>query len=205
MRDNDMTMMRDLTFSEVERLDATELEVAFEMDEDSFRAFYDRTAKPLWSYLARVTGAPHIADDLLQEAYYRFLRTRGNWESESHRRAYLFRIATNLVHDSRRRERRGPTVSLPDPEHYDLAGQSDPAHASVVRADVQKAMNRLRPRERALLWLAYAQGQAHTEIADTLGVKTGSVKLMLFRARRKLAALLRQTPATTTEAARETR
>jgi RNA polymerase sigma-70 factor (ECF subfamily) len=66
-------------------------------------------------------------------------------------------------------------------------------------------MNRLRPRERALLWLAYAQGHAHTEIADTLGVKTGSVKLMLFRARRKLATLLRQAPANTREAARETR
>ena len=48
-------------------------------------------------------------------------------------------------------------------------------------------MDRLRPRERALLWLAYAQGHAHAEIAETLGVKTGSVKLLLFRARRKLA------------------
>ena len=55
-------------------------------------------------------------------------------------------------------------------------------------------MGRLRPRERALLWLAYAQGHAHTEIADTLGVKTGSVKLLLFRARRKLAGILRAVP-----------
>jgi RNA polymerase sigma-70 factor (ECF subfamily) len=44
-----------------------------------------------------------------------------------------------------------------------------------------------------LLWLAYAQGHAHSEIAETLGVKTASVKLLLFRARRKLAALLRRT------------
>ena len=58
-------------------------------------------------------------------------------------------------------------------------------------------MDRLRPRERALLWLAYAQGHAHTEIADTLGVKTGSVKLLLFRARRKLAGILRAVPAST--------
>jgi RNA polymerase sigma-70 factor (ECF subfamily) len=52
-------------------------------------------------------------------------------------------------------------------------------------------MGRLRPRERALLWLAYGVGQPHTEIAGTLGLTTGSVKPLLFRARRKLAALLR--------------
>jgi RNA polymerase sigma-70 factor, ECF subfamily len=167
-------------------------EVAFEMDEDSFRAFYDRTARALWSYLARMTADPHLADDLLQEAYYRFLRIRGDWESETHRRAYLFRIATNLVRDGRRRSRLRQLVTLPDGDRDDL-GASGPnvSDEAVRRTDLQRAMDRLRPRERALLWLAYAQGRAHAEIAETLGVKTGSVKLLLFRARRKLAGLLR--------------
>jgi RNA polymerase sigma-70 factor (ECF subfamily) len=42
-----------------------------------------------------------------------------------------------------------------------------------------------------VLWLAYAQGESHRDIADTLGMKTGSIKLLLFRARRKLADTLR--------------
>jgi RNA polymerase sigma-70 factor (ECF subfamily) len=188
--------MRDLTFSEVERLEAAELDVPFEMDEEAFRAFYDRTARPLWTYLSRLTAESQVADDLLQECFYRFLRTRIHWESEAHRRAYLFRIATNLVRDGRRRARRGYTVPLPEAEHQELAAPGvSPADAGVRRTDLQRAMERLRPRERALLWLAYAQGHAHTEIADTLGVKTASVKLLLFRARRKLARLLRQQPA----------
>jgi RNA polymerase sigma-70 factor, ECF subfamily len=184
--------MRLLTYSDVERLEAEEIDVPFEMDEDAFRAFYDRTARPLWNYLSRMTRDPHVADDLLQESYYRFLRMRGQWESEPHRRAYLFQIATNLVRDGRRRARRWHTVPLPD--HYQStlhATGGDPAEASVRRTDLRRALDRLRPRERALLWLAYSQGHAHTEIAQTLGVKTGSVKLLLFRARRKLAALLR--------------
>jgi RNA polymerase sigma-70 factor (ECF subfamily) len=190
--------MRDLTFSDVERLEAAEVDVPFEMDEDAFRAFYDRTARSLWHYLSRIAGDTHVADDLLQESYYRFLRTRGHWESESHRRAYLFQIATNLVRDGRRRARRWHTVPLPDPDRSDnLATGGDPAEAGVRRTDLRRAMDRLRPRERALLWLAYAQGHAHTEIALTLGVKTGSVKLLLFRARRKLAGLLRPRPART--------
>ena len=189
--------MRDLTFSDVERLEAAaEIDVPFEMDEDAFRAFYDRTARSLWSYLSRMTSDPHAADDLVQESFYRFLRSSGGWESESHRRAYLFRIATNLVLDGRRRDRRGHMVPLPDSDQSSvLTAPGDVSEDSVRRTDLQRAMDRLRPRERALLWLAYAQGRAHTEIADTLGVKTGSVKLLLFRARRKLAGIMRAAPA----------
>jgi RNA polymerase sigma-70 factor (ECF subfamily) len=191
-----MRSMRDLTFSDVEQLEAAEIEVSFEMDEDAFRAFYDRTARPLWSYLSRMTCDPQLADDLLQESFYRFLRARGHWESEAHRRAYLFRIATNLVLDGRRRARRGLIVPLPDGDEQNIpAAGGDLAEASVRRTDLRNAMDRLRPRERALLWLAYAQGHPHAEIAETLGVKTGSVKLLLFRARRKLAGLLRAVPA----------
>jgi RNA polymerase sigma-70 factor (ECF subfamily) len=51
-------------------------------------------------------------------------------------------------------------------------------------------MERLTSRERELLWLAYAQGSSHEEIAQTLGLKTGSIKLLLFRARRRLAQYL---------------
>jgi len=55
-----------------------------------------------------------------------------------------------------------------------------------------RALGRLKPRERALLWLAYAQGSSHAEIAGVLGLKTASIKLLLFRARRKLAGLLQR-------------
>lgn len=187
----------DAMLSEVDRLNAVAgVDVTFEMDEDAFRAFYDRTARSLWSYLSRMTGDSQQADDLLQESYYRFLRSRGTWETEAHRRAYLFRIATNLVRDGQRRSRRGQTVSLPDTDHSMLcATGGDLADTTARRTDLRRAMSRLRPRDRALLWLAYAQGHAHAEIALTLGVKTASVKLLLFRARRKLAGLLRRTPA----------
>ena len=42
-------------------------DVALVMDEDTFRAFYDRTARSVWAYLSRMTGDPHLADDLLQD------------------------------------------------------------------------------------------------------------------------------------------
>jgi RNA polymerase sigma-70 factor (ECF subfamily) len=51
-------------------------------------------------------------------------------------------------------------------------------------------MSRLKPRERAMLWLAYAEGASHREIAEALGLRTASLKILLFRARKKLADLL---------------
>jgi len=49
----------------------------------------------------------------------------------------------------------------------------------------------LKPRQRTLLWLAYVQGLTHEEIAAHLGLHAASIKLLLFRARRRLAGLLR--------------
>jgi RNA polymerase sigma-70 factor, ECF subfamily len=184
--------MRDLTLSEIERLREDRSDaVPLEMDEDAFRGFYDRTARGLRAYLSRVIGDAGLADDLLQESYYRLLRARQAYETEAHRRHALFRIATNLVYYSRRRARHAPPVSM-------LAGEPA-ARAREVEtteraADLRRAMAHLKPRERALLWLAYAQGSSHREIAASLGVRAGSIKILLFRARRRLAALL--TPAT---------
>src|SRR5688572_2098416 len=98
--------MTDMTLSELERLGAfDEAERTFQMNEEAFRVFYEQTARPVWLYLARMTGNQRLADDLLQESYYRFLRASASFASDDHRRNYLFRIATNLVHDHRRRPR----------------------------------------------------------------------------------------------------
>ncbi len=48
----------------------------------------------------------------------------------------------------------------------------------------------LNPRERALLWLAYVEGENHQEIAASLGLGRGSIKVLLFRAKRRLRELL---------------
>jgi RNA polymerase sigma-70 factor (ECF subfamily) len=141
-----------------------------------------------------MSGDARLADDLLQEAYYRFLRADVSHESDAHRRNYLFRIATNLVKDHRRRRIDTQTAVAADGEPVEhLDPQSaDVANGAVRRLDLARSMARLKPRERDLLWLAYAQGSSHKEIAAALGLKTASIKLLLFRARRRLAGLLRE-------------
>jgi RNA polymerase sigma-70 factor (ECF subfamily) len=182
--------MRDITLTEMERLGAfDEAERTFQMTEEAFRTFYELTARPVRVYLARMTGDDRLADDLLQEAYYRFLRANQTFESDDHRRNYLFRIATNLVHDHRRK----PFMEVPSATIADVPDATALANAaerSARRLDLHRAMARLKPRERSMLWLAYAQGWSHEEIAAAIGVKTGSLKAMLHRARRRLVTLL---------------
>ncbi|HEY7446761.1 MAG TPA: RNA polymerase sigma factor [Vicinamibacterales bacterium] len=180
-----------MTISDVNQLRARACDTddTLQMTEEAFGVFYERTARSLWAYLSRLTGDPHLADDLLQETYYRFLRANGSYESEAHRKNYLFRIATNLARDIRRR-RRIEEVVLRDDQASGQAGRADPTVKSTTHTDLARAMAKLRPRDRSLLWLAYAHGSSHREIADTLGLKVASIKLLLFRARRRLAKLL---------------
>jgi len=183
-----------MTYTDI-RSDCTleDASVGSVMEEDTFRAFYERTARGLWVYLARVTGDRQLADDLLQETFYRFLRAAATHDSEAHRRNSLYRVATNLVRDARRRGLTRAHASLTGDDIERLPSGVDAAATERV-TDVTRAMSHLKPRERAMLWLAYAEGASHREIADVLGLRPASLKPMLFRARRKLAALLGRAP-----------
>jgi RNA polymerase sigma-70 factor (ECF subfamily) len=184
--------MSAFTLTEMDRLLALDdAERTFQMDEETFRLFYQQTARPLWSYLARIAGDRRHADDLLQETYYRFLRASATFESDEHRQRYLFRIATNLSRDFRRRaDTRAVMVSVEDSE-VGVDPRQDGEASPESRLDVARALTQLRPRERSLLMLAYVQGWSHAEIAQSLGLKTASLKAMLWRARRKLMTVMK--------------
>src|SRR5262249_25501331 len=81
------------------------------MDEAAFRQLYEETSRPLFAYLIRISGQRDLAEDLLQETYCRLLAAKLPTMDAVSRRSYLFRIATNLLHDYWRRHKEH---SLPD-------------------------------------------------------------------------------------------
>ena len=98
-----------------------------------------------------------------------------------------------MTHDNRRKSR---WSAIPvDEAESAVVAESESADQVARRLDVTRAMSQLKPRERSLLWLAYAQGASHEEIAATMGLKRSSMKTLLFRARRHLMAALGSTPA----------
>ncbi len=182
-------MLRDTTFSDVSREDVLAVGAKFVMDEDAFRGFYERTSRSVWAYLSRITGDRQLADDLLQETYYRFLRASATYESESHRRNSLYKIATNLAHDARRRTRTTPMLGEVGDEVEHARGGDSPVGGD-QRADLDRAMSQLKPKERAMLWLAYGEGASHKEDPGDAGLAPSSMKAILFRARREACGVV---------------
>ncbi|MGA2607996.1 MAG: RNA polymerase sigma factor [Terriglobia bacterium] len=184
--------IREITVAELEgsKIGAEAAEQAFHMDEQTFRVFYEDTARPLWSYLCRILGSATLADDLVQESYYRFLRADLKSDDATYQKAYLFRIGTNLARDHWRRLPRREQGEAANPEQVPADDRT--AERLQQQSDLGRALERLKPQERQLLWLAYAEGASHKEIAEVVGLRAGSVRLLLFRARQKMLKLLRR-------------
>jgi RNA polymerase sigma-70 factor (ECF subfamily) len=153
---------------------------------ESFEAFYARTSPGLWGYLYRMCGDAALADDIIQEAFIRYLNTVRNKAPERQRKAFVYRIASRLLIDSFREKK---SVSLET-----LAGKEKavgPAATEALSPDLRRLFESLPLRDRSLLWLAYIEGYNHAEIAEILGLKAGSIKVILFRLRRSFAASLK--------------
>jgi RNA polymerase sigma-70 factor (ECF subfamily) len=154
------------------------------LTEDAFGDLYRRTMRPLWAYVYRVVGNAADADDIVQDAFCRLLRADIAALSAEDQRRYLFRVAGNLVTDRwRRAEREQAWRAGAGPEAATLPEAPDDG--------VTKIFEVLKPRERALLWLAYVEQWNHAEIAGALRLRQGSVKVLLARARARLRDLLR--------------
>jgi len=157
---------------------------ALRTNEAAFRLLYERSAPKLFAYLLRISGQRSVAEDLLQETYCRFLLSKAPEMSEAQQHSYLFRISTNLLHD---RWRRHQETALPD----NLPDPSSGPPPIDRQLELREAFQQLKVRERQLLWLAYVEGSNHKEIAEATGLRHKSVRLLLFRARRRLANLIR--------------
>jgi RNA polymerase sigma-70 factor, ECF subfamily len=170
------------------------------MDAAAFQLFYAKTAPRLRGYLRRASGNEALADDILQESFLRFLRAelppmvlaaRAPEEkvlaaraleekTDAQLKAYLYKIAASLLVDHWRRVKRERRWSL----RNFLGGE--PVTNPRGDSDALRFFRQLKPQEQLLLWLAYVEGFDHREIAAAVGLGEKSVRVLLFRARKKL-------------------
>lgn len=150
-------------------------------------SIFDEQYDGLYRYLTRLTGDPDLAADVAQECFIRLVEKRPD---DHQLRAWLYRVATNLVRDHARVQRRRlelldesagallPTGHPPDPERA--------LEQAEARRVVHRALAALNLRDRTLL-LMREQGFSHREMADAVGTTTKSVGSMIARALQKLA------------------
>ena len=101
-------------------------------------------------------------------------------------KAYLYKVAASVLID----HWRGQSPQIDPGSTQEMADEKTPDLD--LAQDFGAAFEELNTQEQLLLWLAYVEGFQHKEIASVISVKERSVRVLLFRARRKLAEILEQ-------------
>lgn len=153
------------------------------MDESTFESFYERTKHSLWLYVVKIIKDDALAKDIFQDAYTKFLQSSIEHKDEAGKKSYLYRIATNLMHDHWRKEKRQRGRLQEDPA---WEPSNHIGNEINLRLDIGEAFKHLSSQHSTLLWLAYVEGYEHKEIAQMLKLREHSVKVLLFRAKQKL-------------------
>jgi RNA polymerase sigma-70 factor, ECF subfamily len=152
----------------------------------------------IFSYVARMTNDSPDAEDLTQEVFIRAYQSLGRFRHQAAPDTWLYRIATNLVIDRFRRQKKAPrwVPFLKGEEDEDevleipsTSREGDPAAAvqlEELQWQVQRAIQSLPPKLRSVVVLYDLEGLSYEAVSEAVGCPVGTVKSRLFNARAAL-------------------
>ena len=170
-----------------------------EDDRHAFAELVRRHQSTVRACLRKLTAGNHaLADDLAQETFILAWRNLRSFRQEARFSTWLYRIATNCwLADARKRKEEllGDRVDeLADDESDETLGSdalgNDPARATTLKLDLERAMNVLSEGERAAIVQCYHNDLTHEEAAYVLDCPVGTVKTHVLRGKQKLKAAL---------------
>ena len=158
--------------------------------------------KKVYNLCLRMSANPDDALDLSQEAFLRAWRSLGQYQFEANFSTWLFRLTSNICIDFLRRKKRRQEISLT--ESYDDSdegaelsvpdaqpGPEQQAMTNETKIELARAMEQLSPEHREILQLRVIEDLQYEQIADILGVRVGTVKSRLARARLSFRKILK--------------
>jgi RNA polymerase sigma-70 factor (ECF subfamily) len=168
--------------------DAELLAAGREGDIDAFAQLIDRHKHAVVNYLTKLTGSRDEAEDFAQEAFLRIVQRRGNYDERGYFKAYLYRIATNLVRSAHRRQTRWRVVHglISSNGHHAEPGQQHQVLREEIGARLRRAVADLPLRYRVPLVLYEVDEWPYRRIAEFLGCREGTVKSRIHRGRNLL-------------------
>lgn len=169
-----------------------------EGDSQALAVLYDRYATIVYRMALRILKNPEMAEDLVQEVFWRVWRRSGSFERERGRVAqWLFGIAHNLCIDELRRQRSRPTPVYEEADKPVIQQLIDEqvdvpaaAWAGELRRVIGEALRELPQAQRQAIELAYFGGLSHQEIATRLDRPLGTIKTRVRLGLQKLGSLL---------------
>ena len=155
--------------------------------------------KNVYSLALRMIGDPEDAADMTQETFIKAYRALSSFRGYSKFSSWLYRIASNVCLDFLRSRSRHPQVSLSTVDEDDRATfelpdmRQNPEEQLMKKLGmeaVRRGLEQLPEQQRQILVLRELGGLSYAELAQTLGLEEGTVKSRIFRARKRLCALL---------------
>jgi RNA polymerase sigma-70 factor (ECF subfamily) len=153
-----------------------------------FQQFYTDNGDKLFGYLLRKSGNTHLAADLVQETFTRYLERYRNREESA---ALLFTIGRNLFYDHVRQQKNDSSLQ-DDIVQKTFADQEDSYIAREESKLMLTAIRLLDDDERDILNLVVTSGLKYREIADIRGCSVANIKIKVHRARKKLKQFMKE-------------
>lgn len=167
-----------------------------ELEIEDASVFFKGDYKRIFRYIMSMIRYTAEAEDLTQETFLRAYHRRDSLRDEGAQTAWLYRIATHVCLDRLRQySRRTPKESETDIDEVDVAEPDAPSLQKIIEQDemsacVQRYLNRLPDRYRAVILLHDMHELTTPEIAQLLSESLASVKIRMHRARHKLKIAL---------------
>jgi RNA polymerase sigma-70 factor (ECF subfamily) len=162
-------------------------------DRAAVGALYDWHHTPIFRFVWSRIGSQQLAEDLTGEVFTKMVSHLSDYQIGSTPfRAWLYRIARNLITDEYRKQNGKTAVPLQDAETMISVNPSPTALAeqSMTLEKVQKALTTIDPNQREVVELRFLAGLSLQEVADTLGYSVAAVKSHQHRGLKALRAAL---------------
>ncbi len=173
--------------------DSVLLKRAREYDTRALAEIYDLYAESIYRYLYRLVGDANLAEDLTSEAFLRLLQVLGTARAPKEQlQGWLYRVAHNLAIDSFREQAKATHLSLDEELVGGVDSALDKLERRQTRQRLRKAIHRLTPSQQQVLILRFGEGYKLGEIGRLLGKSEGSIKLVQYRAIKRLQKILEQ-------------
>lgn len=173
---------------EIKKIDSEILVKARKGEVKAFDLIISFYQKAIFNHIYRLVGNKDDAADLTQDTFFKIYRKHALIDPSDNFKAWLYKIATNTVYDWFDKKKRRNEFNFIEEGEIETIGAVVPYYRldKATTMDLEMALGKIKPRYQSVIFLYYQQGFSYEEIAKIMQTPLGTVKTLLYRAKRAL-------------------